>query len=121
MFVAPPPERIARSEINARIESQKGCNRLIHRDMHPLPAPADLGRIESREAALRSSEPGNEISNGGADLMRWSVTRPGQIHETGLALDDHIIAGSILLRSGIAEARDGAIDHRRALQKSTAS
>ena len=45
--------------------------------------------------------------------MRWSITWPGQIHNAGLALYDHIVAGSILLWPGMAEAGDGAIDHRR--------
>ena len=74
MFVAPPPRRVARCEINARIESQKGCDRLIYQTCHPLPARVDLGRIEIREDALRSSEPGNEISKG--RCRPYAVVRP---------------------------------------------
>src|SRR5712664_3212112 len=82
--------------------------------MHPLPAPVDFGRIERSEDPLRCCESGHEISNGGTDLVWWSITRSGQVHNAGLALHDHIVAGSILLRPGIAEPGDRAIDHRRA-------
>jgi len=44
--------------------------------------------------------------------VRWSIAWSGQIHYSGLALHNYIVASSIFLRSAVAETRDGAIDHR---------
>src|SRR5262245_24935604 len=111
VFVASPPWRISRCKINARVKSQKGCNCFVHRDMHALAAPVDLGCIERGENTLGCRELGHEVSNGGTNLVRWSIAWSGQIHDPGLALHDYIVAGSILLRPTVAKTGDGGIDH----------
>src|SRR5262249_38676572 len=105
VFVASPPWRISSCKINARVKSQKGGNRFVHRDMHSLAASVDFGCIERGEDTLGCREPGHEVSNGGTNLVRWSIAWSGQIHYSGLALHDYIVAGSILLRSAVAKTR----------------
>src|SRR5262249_49545731 len=70
-----------------------------------LAASVDFGYIERGEDTLGCREPGHEVSNGGTNLVRWSIAWSGQIHYSGLALHDYIVAGSILLRSAVAKTR----------------
>src|SRR5215831_11258854 len=66
--------------------------------MDSLPMCIDLGRVQGCEDSLGCHEPGHEASNRGANLMWRSIAWSRQIHYSGLALHDYIVAGSIILR-----------------------
>ena len=106
--------RISRCKINARVKGQKGSNRLIHRDVHPLPRPPTLAAREAlRGIPSAAASPDTRSAMEVPTLCGGPSRGPVGVVNASLALDDYIVAGSIFLWPAVAKTGDGAIDQRR--------
>ena len=77
------------------------------------PAPAALARDQRRFDRDDAIEPGEEIADRDARLLRRPVRLAGDVHDARHALNEEVVAGALRVRARLAEARHRAIDEPR--------
>ena len=114
MRIAPALGRLAAGEVVGVHVGQHGDLHVEQRHVDVLAFARAVPVRERGEHGHGGVHAGHQIRDGHAGLLRTAagqvVALAGQAHEAAHALHDEVIAGAGGVRTGLAEARDGAVD-----------
>ncbi len=124
-------ERLVGDDVGVRVaEAARGAagDEVVHRlvGQHPdlgveerhVDVLAGAGALAGDDRRLDGDhgvEPGEDVGEGDAALLRLAVRRAGQVHDAAHALDDEVVAGAVGVGAVLAEAADRAVDQPRIL------
>ncbi len=111
--VAHAARRDARGQIVHRLVGEHRAHRVEEGEVDLLSAPAALALDQRRFDCDHAVEPGEEVADRDADLLRLAVRVAGDVHVAGHALDEEIVSRALGVGAGLAEAGDRTIDEAR--------
>ncbi len=113
MGIAEPPRRLAGNEKVQRLIGEHARHAVEQRHVDLLALARAFPLCQGRLHRDNTIEPGENICEGNADLLRFTIRLARQVHDAAHALDDVVVAGAVSIGPVLPEAGDRAIDEPR--------